>query len=209
MSKKDNIPLGVRQEFEDIDYWNKLSKVRNITLDNGEVVSEYEWMKKYMHEAYANNFDRQNNRNNILKTKEQKQWATRNNNNTNRDALNVIRKSGKMATLFHISETDFNEQKEDWEKVFTLSSYEKAAESLMQQNCEDLELDYSLENVKTILRTYFRIKKFITLLRRDMKNKKKRCEACNKSKLKTEFKADKRTKDGLRKVCQTCEEQNA
>jgi len=207
-SKKENIPLGVRQEFDDIDYWHKLSKTKLVKLPDGSTMSEYAYMKRFMHEAYANNFDRKNNKNNILKTKKQKQWATRNNNNTNRDVLNIIKKSGKIATLFHVSEADYKEEAEPWEDKLNTSTYEDAAIEMLKQSCEELALDYDIDTAKNLLRNYFRVKKFIRMIRLDMKNQKKRCTECNKSRLKNEYSSDKRTKDKLKTKCNTCEETN-
>ena len=171
MSKKDNLPAGVRQEFDDIDYWHKLPKNKYVYV-NGVKYSVYEWMKKAMHEMYANNFDRKQPENNILQTEEQKKWARRNNNNTNRDALNVIKKSGLIATMFHITEGDFKAEHEDWEKEFVIRGYEAGAMELMKKTCKELDIELTKVNIKLILRMYFRMQKFLRLVRKDKKNKK-------------------------------------
>lgn len=204
MSKKDNIPKGVQQEFEDVDYWHKLPKNKYVTLADGTKLSVYEYMKKFMHESYANNFDRKDNSKNILRTKEQKQWATRNNNNTNRDALNVIKKSGKIATLFHIEETQYNTEVENWEKVFKIRGYEPSAKALMEKICEELGIELTNKNMRAILKIYFRFNKFLKLVRHDLKNNKRKCISCGRVKTVDNFGKDRRSKNGLKKRCEEC-----
>ena len=63
---KYNIPKGVRNEFDDVDYWHKLPKNKFVELPDGTKISVYEYMKKFMHEAYANNFSRNEPETNIL-----------------------------------------------------------------------------------------------------------------------------------------------
>lgn len=205
MSKKDNLSLGVQQEFADIDYWHKLPRNKFVTLKDGTKISVYEYMKKFMHESYANNFDRTNHDNNILQTEEQKVWARRNNNNTNRDALNVIKKSGKIATIFHLEETASNVETEAWEDVFKLSGYEAAAESLTKKICEELGISLTYKNQRNILKIYFRFAKFLKLLRSDIKHAQIRCKACGKNKYADMFADDKRTHNGKKKRCIECE----
>jgi hypothetical protein len=173
MSKKDNIPKGVRQEFEDIDYWHKLPKNKYVTMPDGSKISVYEYMKKFMHEAYGNNFSRENPESNILQTEEQKKWARRNNNNTNRDALNVIKKAGKMTTLFQIHDKVFSDQSsEDWEKAFKSGTYEQSFKTLLTQCSKELGIVLTDAKTQSILRVYFRIKKFLKMVRHDKRTQK-------------------------------------
>lgn len=204
MSKKDNIPLGVRQEFDDIDYWHKLPKNKFVTLDDGTKISYYDYMKKFMHEAYANNFSRTDQDGNILKTEEQKKWARRNNNNTNRDALNVIKKSGKMATLFYVEQGMIKDQIEPWEDIFKHDGLEQAFEEIMKMAADETGLLFTKKDVSAILRMYFRIKKFLQLMRKDRRNNEKKCVKCRRTKLKTEFYRHGSTKDGRMNKCANC-----
>ena len=172
LSKKDNIPKGVRQEFDDIDYWHKIPKNKYVTLPDGTKISEYEWMKKFMHEAYANNFSRQEPETNILQSEEHKRWARRNNNNTNRDALLVAKKMGAMKTLFEIEKGTYNTIEEDWETKFKKGTYEAALHSLIEESCTEVSIPFTKLNIRVILRIYFRISRFIKMVRRDQRNKK-------------------------------------
>lgn len=174
MSKKDNLPLGVQLEFEDVDYWHKLDKIKKVyTLDDGTKLTEYEYMKKFMHENYGNNFSRKNPKSNILQTDEQKKAARRNNNNTNRDALLVSRKMGALNVLFQIEQTEAGREEEAWEKTFKTGTYNDALKELVGLSCEELEIDCTKQNIRVILRIYFRIKKFISMVRKDKKNERK------------------------------------
>ena len=173
MSKKDNIPKGVQLEFEDVDYWHRLDNVKKVyTLGDGTKLTEYEYMKKFMHEYYGNNFSRQDDKANILQTEEQKRAARRNNNNTNRDALLVSRKMGALNALFEVDQREFEEAKEPWESQFKSGTYNKAAKMIISQCCDELKLDYTNGNIRAILRIYFRIKKFLKMVRKDKRNKK-------------------------------------
>lgn len=208
-SKKDNISLGVQQEFEDIDYWHKLSKTKKARLKDGTLshLTEYEWAKKFMHESYANNFDRKDNKNNILKTKEQQRWARRNNNNTNRDALNVAKKAGKFATLLQICEEEALADQGGWKKLFSTNNYEAAAKKLMQDTLGELELEYDSRKIKTLLRFNYKLKTLVSYIRSDIKAQKKKCSGCRKLQWKTHYYKDSRTRDGYRADCKTCYEQ--
>lgn len=182
MSKR-NLPKGVQLEFDDIDYWHKLPKTKDIELPNGEMISAYEYMKKFMHESYANNRDRQNPENNIMELPEQKSWGNRNNNNLNRDALNVINKSaqvlkvvnksGYISAAYHVSNETYKNQEEPWQKVFKKAGHEPAAVKLMEQTCDELGIDLNKLNIEKIFRIYFRIKRFLKEVRIDKRNKNK------------------------------------
>ncbi len=172
MSKKDNIPKGVRDQFDDIDYWHKLPKNKYVTLDDGTKISEYEWMKKFMHEAYANNFSRSEPETNILQSEEHKKWARRNNNNTNRDALQVSKKMGAMKTLFEIEKGTYDKDEENWEEKFREENYEASLHSLVEESCTEVDIPFTKRNIRVILRIYFRISRFIKLVRRDQRNQK-------------------------------------
>ena len=207
MSKKDNLSKGVQDEFADIDYWHKLPRNRYVTLPNGEKISEYEWMKKAMHEMYANNFSRSNPDSNILQTDEQKEWARRNNNNTNRDALNVIKKANKMSTIFHLEEEMFKDSgKEKWEDDFKTGNYGESFKSLIDFSAEELGLTYTREDTKAILRMYFRIRKFLKMLKHDRKIHVKKCKVCKTTKPVSEFRRHNSSRDGYVKKCKGCYE---
>lgn len=169
---KDNIPKGVRNEFDDVDYWHKLPKNKYVTLKDGTKISIYEYMKKFMHEAYANNFSRDEPETNILQTEEHKKWARRNNNNTNRDALLVSKKMGAISTLFQIEKGAYDTKLEHWETQFKLGTYEDSLHALIEQSCEDVGIEFSKLNTRVILKIYFRINKFIKMVRKDQRNKK-------------------------------------
>lgn len=173
MSKKDNLPRGVQLEFEDVDYWHKLDKVKKVyTLKDGTKLTEYEYMKKFMHEHYGNNFSRKNPDGNILQTKEQKKQARRNNNNTNRDALLVSRKMGALNALFEVEGGQFKTEEEHWEKTFKTGTVNDALRTLVDQCCDELDIENTKQNIRGILRTYFRIKKFVSMVRKDKKNER-------------------------------------
>ena len=206
VSRKDNISKGVRQEFDDIDYWHKLDNKKPVfQLKDGTWLTEYEYLKKFMHEGFANNFDRHDDNVNILQTEEHKKWAIRNNNNTNRDTLNVIRKSGKWATLFQIEDKEYlGGGSELWEKDFTDKTYAETFSKLMQVSADEVGLGFNHGDIKNILRMYFRIKKFLRMVRKDKKNNVKRCKQCKQLKPNVEYNVDKRTKDSLMKKCKQC-----
>lgn len=167
MSKKNNVPKGVRNEFEDIDYWHKLPKNKFVTLKDGTKINIYEYMKKFMHEAYGNSFSRDNPKSNILQTEDQKKWARRNNNNTNRDAFLVSKKIGELNAIFEIEKTEFYGEAEAWEETFKYGTYENALGEAIKMCCTELEIDFNDTNIKKILRSYFRVTKFVKLVRRD------------------------------------------
>lgn len=170
---KDNIPKGVQEEFNDIDYWHKLPKTKYVTLKDGTKISYYDYMKKFMHEAYGNSFDRENPETNILQTEEHKKWARRNNNNTNRDALLVSKKMGALNALFQIEKKEFTED-ESWESEFKTGSYEKSLHSLIKTCCDELNITFTKAKIRGIFKIYFRISKFIKMVRKDQKLRKER-----------------------------------
>lgn len=167
---KDNLSKGVRQEFDDVDYWHKLPKNKFVTLEDGTKISIYNYMKKFMHEGYANNFDRDNPETNILQTEEHKKWARRNNNNTNRDALLVSKKMGALSALFQIEKGTYVVDEEPWETQFKNESYEAALHGLVKQCCEEMGLNFDKKHIRLILKAYFRITKFLRMVRKDKKN---------------------------------------
>jgi hypothetical protein len=173
MSKKDNLPRGVQLEFEDVDYWHKLDKIKKVyTLKDGTKLTEYEYMKKFMHEFYGNNFSRKDPDSNILQEEDVKKEARRNNNNTNRDALLVSRKMGALNVLLQIEQTEVGQAVEPWEETYKTGTTNEALKQLVLQSCEELEIDYTKSNIRVILRIYFRIKKFLKMVRKDKKNER-------------------------------------
>lgn len=170
--KKNNVPKGVRNEFDDIDYWHKLPKNKYVTLADGTKISYYEYMKKFMHEAYGNSFSRSEPDTNILQTEEQKKWARRNNNNTNRDALLVSKKMGALSVTYQLEKSDYESVVEPWEKTFKYQDYESTLQAILKMSSEELKINFDLETSKKILKTYFRLTKFVKLVRRDKRIKK-------------------------------------
>lgn len=171
-TKKERIPLGVKNEFDDIDYWTTLRKSKEtVTLDNGEVISVYDYMKKFMQESYGNGFSRKDPDSNILKTNEQKSWAIRNNNNTNRDALLVAGKTNGLINLDYLLTYNDN-QDEPWEHTLKIGNYEQALDHLLSISADEIGCDLSDETKRGLLRYYFRIKKLLRYIRKDNKNEK-------------------------------------
>ena len=174
MSKKHKVPLGLQQEFNDVDYWHKLDNRKKIySLGDGTKLTEYEYMKRFMHEHYGNKFDRHDDSKNILKTEKQKKEARRNHNNTHRDALLVSKKMGALKTLFQVEKTQYNSETEKWEDTFKVGSYEDALKDVVQHCCDDFDIEYTNMNVRKILKTYFRLTKYVKLVRVDIRTQKK------------------------------------
>jgi hypothetical protein len=163
----------LKEEYGDVDYWDKLSREKTIKLKNGEMISEYEWLKKFIGENYGSGFDRDNTKNNILRTKKQKAQAIRNNNTINRDALTRGVKKGIVTSLLenklYPTSSDLNE--EQWEIDFKESTYTESFISLCEQCCEELGFEYSEESPTKFLRIYLRVKRFFRMVRQDKGNK--------------------------------------
>lgn len=170
MSNKHKVPLGLQQEFDDVDYWHKLSRKKYVEMPDGTKITEYEWMKRFMHEYYGNKFDRHDDSKNIIQTEELKKEARRNHNNTHRDALLVSKKMGALNVLFEMERNDSKEE-ESWEETFKVGSYQKAIKELIQKCCEELNLDFTKLNVRKLFRVYFRLTKFVRMIRVDKRNK--------------------------------------
>lgn len=170
--KSRTLTQGVRQEINDVDYWHKLPKNRYTTLPNGEKISIYDYMVKFMREAYGNEFDRENPEKNILQTSEHKSWARRNNNNTNRDALLVSKKMGALNTLYQVVAGEYGKKREKWEEVFRDSDYEEAFHEAMKQSCDEVNIEFDKIGIKSILTVYFRINRFIKLVKKDQRENK-------------------------------------
>lgn len=171
--KKDRIPAGVRQEFDDVDYWNKLKKSKEtFTLKDGTVLTAYEYMKKFMHEAYGKGFYKYKDDHNILQTQEQKKWAIRNNNNTNRDALNVAKKAHKLNNTQYMLEKGVKDLNEPWEETLKIGKVEDALDHLLAITAEELNIKLTNGSKKNILKVYFRIKKLLIHMRKDRLNNK-------------------------------------
>lgn len=165
--------MGVRQEFDDIDYWDKLLKSNEtVTLEDGTVLSAYDYMKKFMQEAYGNGFSRQQPDANILQTEDQKKWARRNNNNTNRDALNVARKTDRLTNSEFLIERGANIEPEEWETTIKVGTYDEALNHLLVITANELGYPMDQMTKRGLLRFYFRIKKFLQYVRKDKQNER-------------------------------------
>lgn len=172
-TRKERIPAGVRQEFDDIDYWNDLKKSDEvITLESGDKVPVYEYMKRFMQEAYGNGFDRKQPENNILQTDDQKKWARRNNNNTNRDALLVSKKKRALSNSDFLIEKGRIDTIEAWEETLKTGTYDEALDHLLAVTADELGYPLDGQTKKGLLRFYFRIKKFLSYIRKDKKNER-------------------------------------
>lgn len=170
-TKKERIPMGVRQEFEDVDYWSKLIKSKEtVRLPDGSVIPVYNYMKKFMQESYGNGFSRKDPKKNILQTEEQKKWARRNNNNTNRDALNVARKSDRLTNSEFLLEKGHFDELEAWEHDIKVQGYEAALDKLLDISTKELGCHQTQATKRSLLRFYFRIKKFLRYVRKDKQN---------------------------------------
>jgi hypothetical protein len=172
-TRKEKIPKGVRQEFDDIDYWDKLKKSDEmITLENGTTLPVYDYMKKFMQEAYGNGFSRKTPEDNILQTEDQKKWARRNNNNTNRDALNVSKKTDRLTNSDFLLERGQINEAEAWEDTLKVGSYDDALNHLLVITAEELGYPVDKKTKQGLLRFYFRIKKFLRYIRKDKQNER-------------------------------------
>lgn len=172
-TKKERIPAGVRQEFDDVDYWDKLKKSdETVELENGTVVPVYEYMKRFMQEAYGNGFSRKSPEDNILQTEDQKRWARRNNNNTNRDALNVARKTSRLTTSDFLIEKGAIEEVEAWEEKIKVGTYDEALDSLLAISGSELKICMDRQQKAAMLRFYFRIKRLLKYIRKDRNNER-------------------------------------
>lgn len=172
-TKQERIPAGVRQEFDDIDYWSNLKKSKEtIKLPDGSKMSVYNYMKKFMQEAYGNGFSRAQPEKNILQTEEQKKWARRNNNNTNRDALNVGRKTNRLTASDFLINKSKPEGREEWEDLLKVNSYDSAIESLLVLTGKELGVKINKYEKLALLRFYFRIKKLLRYIRKDKQNER-------------------------------------
>jgi len=170
---KNNLSKGVRNEFDDIDYWHKLPKNQFVTLKDGTRISVYEYMKKFMHESYGNNFSRSEPDSNILQSEVDKKWARRNNNNTNRDALLVSKKMGALNQLFDNQEDNNDEVVGSWEWTFKRDSYHEALNVLIKEICDSFKISFTKENIKLIINIYVKLNKFVRMIKKDKKNKGK------------------------------------
>jgi hypothetical protein len=172
-TRKERIPAGVKQEFDDVDYWHDLKKsAETVTLADGTVLSVYDYMKKFMQEAYGNGFSRQNPDENILQTDDQKKWARRNNNNTNRDALLVSQKKHALYNAEHLLDVKQSDITETWETTLKTGTYEEALEHLLVVTANELKIELTPQMKRGMLNFYFRIKKFLSYLRKDKKNER-------------------------------------
>ena len=170
-TKKERIPAGVRLEFDDVDYWKDLKKSDQVvTLQNGKKIPVYDYMKKFMQEAYGNGFNRKNQNANILQTDDQKAWARRNNNNTNRDALLIAKKRNSLTNNNFLLEQATLTTVEPWEDTLKTSTYDKALTHLLELTAKDLGYPIDRQTKIGLLRFYFRIKKFLGYIRKDKKN---------------------------------------
>ena len=172
-TKKERIPAGVRQEFDDVDYWKKLKKSKETyTLDDGTKISVYDYMKKFMQESYGNGFSRKSEESNIIKTQEQKSWAIRNNNSTNRDALAVAKKMGALFGEGYVPKDVAEEQKEEWETLIKYQGYEQAVAALVKMSSRGRNINASASKKRALIRFYIRVQKMLRYVRSDKKNEK-------------------------------------
>lgn len=169
MSKKDNVPKGVERELKDVDYWRKLSKKPSIPMPDGSLVSQYDWMNKFMKEYYGNDFYNAPKGQQILTTKEQQKDAIRNNNNLKRDAFLVSGKAGMLYFTPNIERVNIDEIKEPWEKEFVYGDTSVAQDKLFRQSCEDLNIEFTETNIIRLIMIFKRIKKYLRLVRRDQR----------------------------------------
>lgn len=186
---------GVQKEMEDIDYWSKLSP------------EERAWMEQFMYESYGNGFYNIPEDERILQTETQLKEARRNNNNTNRDALLRGNKSGRLVAADTLEfKLTSPEDGEEWEDIYKYGGYESAVQYLAEMAAEELGIEFDPNDAKILCNFYFRMRKLTRMIKKDRSIKFKTCEICKEKKPLVQFKSDKRTIDGKRKHCDTCEE---
>lgn len=74
----------VRREYMDVDYIDKLSEEPTIEMPDGSIISEKEWLHKFLSERDGASLDFKNLENNLHNTKELKKDCTDRNNARNR-----------------------------------------------------------------------------------------------------------------------------
>ena len=186
---------GVQQEMEDVDYWSKLNP------------EERAWMEQFMYESYGNGFYNIPKDERILQTDEQLKEARRNNNNTNRDALLRGTKAGQLVPSDTIEfKMGSPEEDSDWEDIYKYGGYEAAVHYLAEMTAGELGIIFDPKDAKILCNFYFRMRKLTRMIKKDRSIKFKLCNVCNENKPRAQFRPDRRTIDGKRKHCDTCEE---
>jgi hypothetical protein len=127
-------------------------------------------MKQFMQEAYGNGFSRQHPEKNVLQTDDQKRWAIRNNNNTNRDALNVAKKAHTLTNSEFLLQKGYLDQTESWETLLKLEGTDAGLEELLSLSTKEIGCGSDARTKRALLRFYLRIKKFLRYVRKDKKN---------------------------------------
>lgn len=190
--KKHRYSKGVQNEIDDLDYLDKLPQ------------KEREWMEQFMYENYGNGSYHIEPDKRILKTEEQLKDARRNNNNTNRDALAYIKKTGMALNADDIMYKLHNEEEHDWQSVYKQFGFNETVFFLCEDAATELGLTANMKMARILCKFYVRMKKLRLMLKKDGELTPKRCEECNISRPKVHFADDLRTTNGKAKVCLVC-----
>jgi hypothetical protein len=166
--KRKTRSKNVVEAITDIDYMARLGTKPTVRLKNGEIVSEREYMQRFLNESYATVAKGQNT---ILETDEQIKWANRNKNMLHRDAA-------YRTTRNPISDLAWSEYNKYYAIKTTQSvdSNLKTIEQEFKEVCIDilrsLGVEYSFSRVKTLLAAYFRIKRLLSEIKKGKQNVK-------------------------------------
>lgn len=167
--KKKRKRKSQEHPLESKDTYSNLSKKKTIKLDNGEIISEYEWKKRFDTQwYYGNRYGNQN----VLETEEQVKESTRNNNCRDRDI--IVRQDARddedKETMLYDDDyqTFMNDANDewDWNNAFKEGGYELAAQTIYDQTIADLQ-NKSLDVKVTLTRFIIKIMNLRTLERRE------------------------------------------
>lgn len=155
-------------EIHDVDYWNKLSTKPTVRLKNGELVSEKEYMKRFIREYHLGQSKKDRT---ILQTEEQHIEANRNNNSLNRDLIHKQQVSADVEYMWQKTLTGSikGDIPKEWQEAYHESGPGGAFTTLAKEFCKEVGIKWNYDRTLAIFRLYVKIKKLLRYIRRSEK----------------------------------------
>jgi hypothetical protein len=165
--KRKTRSKNVVDAMTDVDYMNRLGTKPTVRLKNGEMVSEREYMQRFLNESYATVAKGQNT---ILETEEQIKWANRNKNMLQRDAAYVMNSRNPISDMAWSEYNRYYSNKTTETIEPNLKTIEQEFKEVCIDICRSLGLEYSFSRVKLLIGAYFKIKRLLSEIKKGKQN---------------------------------------
>lgn len=157
-------PPSVRQEMEYTEYIKEVEK---------KDPKAAEWAKQFYHEYYTKGGYQIEEKDRIIKDKDLRKEANRNNNILMRDALVRSRNRQNLYPIEDRQETASDDYTEyTWEDIFRVHGYEAAVKQIVEEAKEEFEIN-KLDLTQMLVRFYIKMERLRRLNNADIKARAK------------------------------------